>query len=350
MEFKLKKFDMNPVLEPRRRSPWDAAQVRNPAAVMHDGKVHLLYTAAGELEKDFKMYLGHAVSSDGFNFEFVSDEPVVMPSETEFDGFDAGSVEDARAVKIGDTIYVTYVARSFSHSAFLRGERLKNPPGVGVCWTENYRRGGLMVTKDLKNFTRMGPVTTDDHYDCNVILFPEQINGQYVMLHRPSPFKAEIESGAADVAGMNICFSDDLVNWHDDVVLAKNEHNWETGKIGGACPPVKTAEGWLTLYHAVEKRPEVCDWYQDHHFCYRTGVMLLDLDDPRKVIARAPYPIMEPETPFEKFGTVNNVVFVTGVVEMGDELFLYYGGADTVTCVATTKTKELLDYVLRYRT
>jgi predicted GH43/DUF377 family glycosyl hydrolase len=77
--------------------------------------------------------------------------------------------------------------------------------------------------------------------------------------------------------------------------------------------------------------------------------MLLDIEEPSKVLARAPQPIMEPETCFEKFGTVNNVVFATGHVLLDDELFVYYGAADTVTCVATTKLKKLLDYVKKYR-
>jgi predicted GH43/DUF377 family glycosyl hydrolase len=77
--------------------------------------------------------------------------------------------------------------------------------------------------------------------------------------------------------------------------------------------------------------------------------MLLDLEDPSKVLARAPYPILEPETVFEKFGTVNNVVFATGCVLLDDELFVYYGAADTVTCVATVKLKKLLSFVNQYR-
>jgi predicted GH43/DUF377 family glycosyl hydrolase len=349
MEFKLRKYTNNPILEPRRRSSWDSAQVRNPAAIMHEGKVHLIYTAAGDIDVEHKLRLGHAVSSDGFNFEFVGKEPFAEPSSVEFDGFDAGGMEDPRAVKIDDTIYISYCARSVPHWSFILGQRLVNPPTSGATWTENYRRGGLLASQDLKSYKRLGPVTTDDHYDCNIILFPEKIGGKYVMLHRPSGFKAEIESGAQEVAGINICFSDDLINWHDDFALIKNEYPWETGKIGGATPPVKTEYGWLTLYHAVEKRPDNCSWHQDYHFCYRTGVMLLDLEDPRKVLARAPYPIMEPETPYEKFGTVNNVVFATGIVQLDDELLIYYGAADTVVCVATTKLKKILDYVLKYR-
>lgn len=349
MELKLHKYHMNPVLEPRRNSYFDRAQVRNPAAILHEGRIHLIYTAAGDMDEEHKLYLGHAVSNDGFRFEFTGLEPFATPSAEEFDGFDAGGMEDPRATKIGDTIYISYCARAVPHWSFIQGLRRKNPPTQGATWTQNYRRGGLLATKDLNTFKRLGPVTTDDHYDCNIILFPEKIGGRYAMLHRPSEFKAEIESGRQEVAGINLCFSDDLKQWTDDVPLMKNQYAWETGKIGGATPPIKTSEGWLTTYHAVEARPEPCTWHQDYHFCYRTGIALLDGADPRKVLARAPHPILEPETPFERFGTVNNVVFATGIVELGDELFIYYGCADTVISLATVKTKNLLDYVLQFR-
>ncbi|MDZ4199765.1 MAG: glycosidase, partial [Kiritimatiellia bacterium] len=280
MEFQLTKSTLNPILEPRRRSNWDAAQVRNPAAIELDGKIHLIYTAAGDMDVEHKLRLGHAVSSDGFHFEFVGEIPFAEPSATEFDGFDAGGMEDPRAVKIDGQIYISYCARAVPHWSFIQGRRLAQPPTQGVTWTENYRRGGLLRTKDLRHIERLGPVTTDDHYDCNIILFPEKTGGKYAMLHRPSLFKAEIESGAQSVAGIHICFSDDLVHWQEDRVLAQNEFSWETGKIGGATPPIRTEAGWLTLYHAVENRPNPSAWHQDFRFCYRTGVMLLDLNDP----------------------------------------------------------------------
>jgi predicted GH43/DUF377 family glycosyl hydrolase len=348
-KLKLHKWSGNPILQPKPGSWWEGAQTRNPAAVLHEGKVHLFYTAAGDIDVEHKLCLGHAVSSDGFNFERVGDEPFIAPSASEFDGFDAGGVEDPRAVSIDGTIYITYCARSVPHWSFIMGQRLANPPTQGGTWTENMRRGGLIATKDLVTYERLGPVTSDDHYDCNIILFPEKVNGRYAMLHRPSYFKAEIESGIREeTAGMSICFSEDLKTWGDDQPLIKDEYSWENGKVGGSGPPIKTKHGWLTFYHGVQKRPKDSDWHIDHHFCYRAGIMLLDLDNPAKVIARCPYPVIEPEAPFEKFGTVNNVVFPTGNVVLGDDLFLYYGGADTVCCVATIPVQELLEYVMRF--
>jgi len=97
-------------------------------------------------------------------------------------------------------------------------------------------------------------------------------------------------------------------------------------------------EGWLTLYHGVDKDS-----------VYRVGVMLLALDDPRKVVARSPEYVTEPEAEFEKTGITNNVVLPCDNVVIDDELFVYYGGADTVCCVATAKVKDLLDFVLKFR-
>ncbi len=112
--------------------------------------------------------------------------------------------------------------------------------------------------------------------------------------------------------------------------------SWDSEKIGLSAPPIKTEHGWLLFYHGVSR--------QSHE--YRIGGMLLDLHDPSIVLSRTPWPILEPETQFERHGIVNNVVFPCGAVVVGDTLFIYYGGADTVVCVGTLGMKELLQYML----
>ena len=343
------RFPDNPILEPRRKSWWEAAQTRNPAVVLRDGTVHLIYTAAADMDIEHKLYLGHAISRDGFHFERVSDEPFVQPSAEAFDGFDAGGVEDPRAVTIEGTTYITYCARAMPCWTHHLGGRHPNPPTQGLTWTKNYRRGGLLATEDMKTIRRLGPVTSDDHYDCNVILFPEKVDGRYLMLHRPSGWEGKDWGASMDSRpAIYLCTSRDMKTWEEDRPLMLPEFAWEH-KIGGGCPPIKTEAGWLVLYHAVESPPPNGNWHYTYRFCYRAGLALLDLDDPRKVIARVPHPVLEPETPFEKFGTVNNVVFPTGHALLGDELFVYYGAADTVCCVATVKLQALLDLALRYR-
>jgi predicted GH43/DUF377 family glycosyl hydrolase len=101
-------------------------------------------------------------------------------------------------------------------------------------------------------------------------------------------------------------------------------------------PPIKTNKGWLAFYHGISEI--------DRN--YRLGALLLDVSDVTKVIAQTTYPLLEPETLFEKKGVVDNVVFPCGCTQKNDEIFLYYGGADTVVCGATINLNELLDYLL----
>jgi beta-1,2-mannobiose phosphorylase / 1,2-beta-oligomannan phosphorylase len=343
---KIEKWSGNPVLTPKGGSNWDSLQVRNPAVIFHEDTFYMLYTATAEKEVENLIYLGLATSKDGFHFERFSDKPLLSPGD-EFDGFDAGAVEDARVVKIGDTFYITYAGRALGWAAFHKhGKRLSPPPSDGPTWTKNFRRGALAVSKDMKNFEKRGPITSEHLFDANITLFPEKINGKFAMLHRPSNDIPSFYEGG-ERPGIHITFSEDMVNWENDKVLAKPEFSWEYAKIGAGPPPIKTEAGWLLIYHAVDAR--VIEGPYKRPWVYRAGVMLLELDNPCKVIARSPHYIMEPETVFEMQGTVPNVVFPTGVVQRDDTLFIYYGGADTVCCVATVKTEEILEYILRYR-
>ena len=164
------------------------------------------------------------------------------------------------------------------------------------------------------------------------MLFPEKINGKYVIFHRIEP---------------NICIDYlDHLNFDDssfvkiNSVITPHNKTWDEAKIGISTPPIKTKEGWIIIYHGISK----VDWH------YRIGVFLLDLKDITKVISWTPYPILEPETHFEKEGIVNNVVFPCGMILKDDTIFLYYGAADKVVCGATISLKVLMDYLLKSRT
>ena len=332
MEFRLDKWEKNPILTPERNNEWEKEAVFNPGAWYEEGTFYLLYRAAGEVE-DYRNCLGLAVSKDGFNFERVSSSPVFTPSE---DGFDAGCVEDPRIVKFGDTFYVTYAARAFPPGAFWRGERRKNLPADTPTWRENLTRSGLLSSKDLRHFERLGPITSDKVDDRDVVLFPERIKGKYVMLHRPYEWVGE--KYGCKAPSIWLAYSEDLIHWEGDQLLIQPEFEWESKKIGASTPPIRTEKGWLTLYHGV-----------DRGGVYRVGVMLLDLEEPWKVIARSPHFIMEPEEEFEKKGYVDNVVFPCGNVVVEGKIFIYYGGADSVCCVATTWLEDLISYVLEFQ-
>ena len=191
----------------------------------------------------------------------------------------------------------------------------------------------MAVTKDLKNFKKVGRLTHPSLDDRDVILFPEKINGKFYMLHRPKNYVGA-EYGT-DYPAIWIKSSDDLMSWDvPSKLLLKGEEEWEV-KVGGNTPPIRTESGWLLLYHGV-----------DENFTYRVGACLLDLDDPTKVLYKTRHFIMEPETSFEKDGLYKwGVVFPTGAVVRGDELYVYYGASDQWCCVATCKLSELVDFV-----
>ena len=197
------------------------------------------------------IFLGLATSSDGLHFT-KSDDPWYAPPK---EGFDAGTVEDARVVKIGDTFYVTYAARSIGKEEFAAGKVPAHRPNDKPTWTRNWGRSGILTTKDFKTVSCLGPFSREDVYDCNFVLFPEKVKGRYVMLHRPTPYEPFPEEFLKDPEQngcIRISFSDDLLHWDGTAVLARPQAAWENIKIGGSTPPIKTEQGWLTLYHGVQ--------------------------------------------------------------------------------------------------
>ena len=131
-------------------------------------------------------------------------------------------------------------------------------------------------------------------------------------------------------------YSNDLIHWDTPKLLATAKYSWEGGKIGAAANPLKTNKGWLLLYHGV-----------DETITYRVGAMLLDLDNPLKVIARTSEFIMEPTEYYEKFGLViPNVIFPTSIVEKEGIAYIYYGCCDSNIALATVPINDLVNHIL----
>ncbi len=325
----LKKYN-KPILEPLPGSKWEGHAVCNPGAIYDDGKVYMLYRASGETDI-YRIYFGLAVSDNGYDFKRVSEKP----NYTGRHGFDSGGVEDPRIVKMEDGyFYVTYACRVTPFTAFVQNNKAEFPENAPKSMTENYTRTGLMRTKDFKTYENLGAITPDDIDDRDVVLFPEKINGQYVMFHRPAHYVGE--KYGTDKPGIWMAFSDDMRNWTDDVLIAKPEFEWQSAKIGASTPPIKTDQGWLVMYHGVDDKR-----------IYRQGLLMLDLNDPAKIIARPTDFIMEPTEKWEIEGVEHDVVFAVGNIIIGNELFVYYGGADKVIGLATAKLNEVIDYVMQ---
>ncbi len=329
----LDKYAGNPILSPNSEFRHEEFGVLNPGAFVHDGKVQLLYRAAGEAP-DYKICVSLATSKDGFNFERQSAiNPVLFPSEGTYDG---GCIEDARVTGIEGFFYVTYACRPYAPGAYwIPGGLRGAPPDAPAKFAKNLTVSALARTRDFKKYEKLGAMIGGDVDDRDVILFPEKFSDRYAMMRRPSEWCGP--GYPNEKAGIWLSYSKNLLDWGNDKFLAGSLFAWEHKKIGGSAPPIKTELGWFSIYHGV-----------DAQHVYRAGMMMLDLKNPEKIIARHPDPILEPEAPFEKEGIFPNVVFPTGNVLIGDKIFVYYGGADKVCCVATAKFENLVNELMRY--
>ncbi len=329
----LERFDGNPILSPNPAHDWESAVTTNPGAWYDEksGKVLLLYRAAGE-DAEHVVRLALATSDDGYHFE-RPEHALISPSD---DGFDAGCIEDPRITKMGDYYFVTYATRQFPPGEYWLQSRARYrpptmPADMPISLRTNATSTGLIVTRDFKSFIRAGRLTDPTIDDRDVILFPEKIGGRYYMLHRPMEW---VGNGyGTQYPAMWIASGTDLLKLTGSQLLAKAKYDWET-KIGGNTPPIRTERGWLTIYHAVGP---------DKH--YRLGALLLDLEDPTRVLHRTPQPLLQPEMDYELDGPYNGCIFPCGKVVIDGTLFVYYGGADRHVALATCPLDRLLDYL-----
>lgn len=202
-------------------------------------------------------------------------------------------------------------------------------------------RAGIAVTDDFEIFEILTLSLPENR---NVVLFPEKIGGRYMRLDRPFPIYSR---GFPERFDIWISASPDLRYWGDSALLLGVEDvPFANRKIGPGAPPVRTPKGWLTLFHAVDFDPErgKNGWEAHWQKRYTAGIMLLDLDDPRKIIGISPRPLLAPEAPYETSGGFrNDVIFPGGMIlEDSGEVKIYYGAADTVTCLATADVNDLI--------
>jgi beta-1,4-mannooligosaccharide/beta-1,4-mannosyl-N-acetylglucosamine phosphorylase len=205
--------------------------------------------------------------------------------------------------------------------------------------------GGIAVTEDFHNYEIITVTVPDNR---NMVLFPEKVGGNYFRLERPFPVYAR---GGGDRFDIWSGASPDLVYWgKHDLVLGVEDVPYANNKIGPAAPPVKTPKGWLTTIHAVDKDDSrgKNGWEDKWQKRYTAGIMLLDLDDPSKVVGMSKEPLIAPEEPYETDGGFrNDVIFPGGMIlEDSGEVKIYYGAADTVECLATADVGDLIDLCL----
>lgn len=331
-----KRYENNPILKPVNENAWESLSVCNPAAWYENNTFYLLYRGAGN-DCGHKIQIGLATSTDGFHFTRYPGNPVLTPTEG---NFDEGCCEDPRVVKMGDLYLITYAYRAFQPGRYWENKPFIKPDYPledylpnGLKW--NITNTGLAITKDFINYKKLGRITDYNVDNRDVILFPRKIQGKFYRLERPMEWVGK-EYGC-DVPSIWINASDNLMEWPRPQLLATPVEPWEKKKMGGSTPPLETKEGWLIIYHGVSETDGQ----------YRVGLMLLALDDPTKIIARSKDYVMEPRLPYETEGFYNGCVFPTGNVIVGDTLYMYYGGADRFVNVATASVSAILEFLLK---
>lgn len=304
----VKRFEKNPILLPIPSHAWESKAVFNPATIDLKGKIHILYRAMSD---DNTSTVGYATSKDGLNIDERYPDPIYVPREPfENKGVPGGNsgCEDPRIVLIKDRIYMTYTAYDGIHA-----------PTVAITSISKKDFLDRKFGKWDKPIV-ITPAEVDDKDSC---LLPEKIDGKYLFFHR---------------IGNTICadYFKTLDFHHERVskcieVMKPREGMWDGKKVGIAAPPIKTKKGWLLFYHGVSESSN-----------YRVGACLLDLKDPTSMIARTTDAILMPEMRYEIEGQVPNVVFPCGVVIRKNDVFIHYGGGDSVVAVATMKLNDIL--------
>lgn len=296
----VRRYSGNPILT-KRDIPYPVETVHNAAVVKHGAEYVMLFRSHLRTGRSI---IGLARSRDGYHFA-PDPQPFLTPALSgPFAEYEEFGVEDPRVTPLDGEFIITYSAYSRS--------------GVRIA---------LAKTKDFTQIEKVSLITQADYR--NTILFPEKFNGLYARLDRPH----------SEIAPWSIwiSYSPDLRYWGDSRLLVKPvPYHWDEMKVGPGAPPIRTNEGWLSIYHGVFKTMDGS--------VYRLGVALHDLADPANVLGVADSWILQPEDPWEVVGYVHNVVFTCGAVAEPDgTVKIYWGGADTVMCVGEANVADLID-------
>jgi len=331
------------ILLEKTENGFETEAVFNPAAVRVGDLVHLFYRA---VRPGNYSTIGHCILDGPLKVMERKDKPLLFPEKN----YESQGIEDPRITEIEGTYYLTYSAYdrvnvfgTYATSTDLinfRKQKIITPKftyreykhlieccsGLGDKYLFHYKlfkEHGLGAELYRKLFV----------WDKNIMFFPKKIDGKFALLHRIHPgIQLALFENFRD---LTVDFwKDHLMNLEKHIVLnPKFPH--ESSHIGAGCPPIETKDGWLLIYHAAEDTPR--------GFVYHATAALLDLNDPRKELARLQEPLISPTFDWEKEGVVKNIIFPSGAVQFDDELYIYYGAADSRVAVASVGIHELLN-------
>ncbi|MBN2030609.1 glycosidase [bacterium] len=299
------RHENNPILT-AAQWPYRVNSVFNPGVVLLPDGVTLLLCRVED--RRGHSHLCAARSANGIDTWKIDAQPTLMPDPKHFPE-ELWGIEDPR---------ITYVSE-LNKYAVVYTAYTREGPGVS-----------LALTEDFHHFERYGLILQPE--DKDAVLLPERINGNWALIHRPV---------AVPGAHMWLSYSSNLHHWGDHKLMLKARRGawWDANKIGLASPPVKTAKGWLVIYHGVRENAAGA--------IYRLGLALFDLDKPEICLKRGDEWVFGPEEPYERRGDVDHVVFPCGytIAPDGDTIRLYYGAADTSIALVTGSVNAILEWL-----
>ncbi len=307
------RYPENPILS-YKDIPYKAALIFNAGVTKYNGKYVMVFrNDYGSVENQTLegTNIGLAYSDDGIHWNVQPSPCFKLENEEILRAY------DPRLTVIDGVVHMCFAVDT-KH---------------GIC-------GGVATTEDFEHFDIKSISTPDNR---NMVLFPEKIGGLYTRLERPFT----VYSRGCDRFDLWMSKSPDLRYWGDSsLVLAVENVPFSNDKIGPAAPPIKTEKGWLTTFHSVDldKSRGKNGWEDKWQKRYCAGIMLLDLEDPSKVIGMSKEPLIVPETDYETIeGYRTNVIFPGGMIlEDNGEVKIYYGASDTVECLATANVDDLI--------
>jgi beta-1,2-mannobiose phosphorylase / 1,2-beta-oligomannan phosphorylase len=319
---------MGVILAPKGEAPFTEAKY-NAGMALGDGVVHMVYRySVWRSWFDPRRQCNYAVNQSRYarltpegRLREDTERIVLAPSEAR----EVSGCEDARVVRFEGWYYLTYTAWDKDLAAAGGGK-----PRVGVA-----------RTRDFAVVERLGII---DHYtwDKDAFIFPERIGGRIAFVHRVEPNVQIDYFGSFDELVDPRSWKGYRKRVNDSTIL-RAAFEWESGKVGGSVPPLRTRDGWLMIYHAVQPAAD-----RRNGFIYRAGAALLDGENPTRVIARLPTPILEPRESYELYGDVDSVVFPAGGYIHQDTLYVSYGCADRCTAMARVGVEDLLSELRRH--
>jgi beta-1,2-mannobiose phosphorylase / 1,2-beta-oligomannan phosphorylase len=310
------RYQKNPILSPDKKHAWEAEAAFNGCPIVDGNLCHMVYRATSTPIKIENKTLelssiGHTLTSD--RVTFGKRHQLIHPEHP----WEMFGCEDPRVTKIDNTYYIFYTA--ISHWPPI-------PEGISVA---------VATTSDFLSIQEKHHVTP---FNAKAMtLFPEKINGKFAVLLTVNPDIPPSTIAIAYLDTLSDLWNKDFwLKWHEQfknyaVNLLRTTHDHV--EIGA--PPIKTKYGWLLIYSYIKS-------YLTSHKFFGIEAVLLDLDNPQKIIKRTDQPLLYPEHDYELIGKIPNVIFPSGAIIYNDVVGIYYGAADTSVALATCSLNELL--------